>query len=273
MVEKSFEKKLNYTLKDTKCIIEDTLIPDENSIFIQLQQEATEALEQSPIMRFFFERHILSRNNLVECLASRLASVLETREINEQYLYDEFYLILSQEHSIMKSVCYDFYAVMDRDPACHRYLDAFCYFKGFHALLTYRLGHYFWHCGNKDLSLFLQSLCSRRFAADIHPGARIGKGIMIDHCTGIVIGETCVLEDCVWLLHGVTLGGMGKVNCDRHPKIGVGVLIGAGATILGNIEIGACSKIAAGSVVLNHIPANRTAAGIPAKVIGYADCS
>ena len=144
----------------------------------------------------------------------------------------------------------DIQAYYDRDPACDRFLMPVLYFKGFHAIQTHRLAHWLWTQGRKDFALYLQSRSSAVFQTDIHPAARMGKGIFIDHATGLVVGETAVIEDNVSILHGVTLGGTGKAGGDRHPKIRYGVLIGAGAKILGNIEIGHCSKVAAGSVVL-----------------------
>ena len=167
----------------------------------------------------------------------------------------------------------DIQAYYDRDPACDRFIMPVLYFKGFHAIQTHRLAHWLWNQGRKDFALYLQSRSSSVFQTDINPAARIGKGIFIDHATGLVVGETAVIEDDVSILHGVTLGGTGKAGGDRHPKIRYGVLIGAGAKILGNIEIGYCSRIAAGSVVLKAVPPKTTVAGVPAKVVGEAGCS
>jgi len=161
--------------------------------------------------------------------------------------------------------------VADRDPACTSHLDPLLWFKGYHALQTYRASHWLWTQGRRTLAHFLQSRSSSLFGLDIHPGAVIGKSIFIDHGTGVVIGETAVVEDGVSMLHGVTLGGTGKERGDRHPKVRRGVLLGAGAKVLGNIEIGACAKIAAGSVVLDPVPAGCTAAGVPARIIGCVD--
>jgi serine O-acetyltransferase len=167
----------------------------------------------------------------------------------------------------------DIMAVYDRDPACHRFLQPILFFKGYHAVQAYRIGHWLWTHGRQDMAYFVQMRVSEVFSVDIHPAARIGKGIMIDHAHAIVIGETAVVGDNVSMLHSVTLGGTGKEDGDRHPKIGNGVLIGAGAKVLGNIEVGYCSRIAAGSVVLNDVPHNTTVAGVPARVIGEAGCS
>ena len=166
----------------------------------------------------------------------------------------------------------DIQAYYDRDPACDRFMMPVLYFKGFHAIQTHRLAHWLWNQGRKDFALYLQSRSSAIFQTDINPAARMGKGIFIDHATGLVVGETAVIEDDVSMLHGVTLGGTGKEGGDRHPKIRYGVLIGAGAKILGNIEIGHCSKVAAGSVVLASVPHNKTVAGVPARVVGESGC-
>jgi serine O-acetyltransferase len=167
----------------------------------------------------------------------------------------------------------DIQAVFDRDPACSRYIQPLLYFKGFHAIQTHRLAHWLWGQGREDFALYLQSRSSSVFQTDIHPAVPFGKGIFLDHATGIVIGMTASLEDDVSILQDVTLGGTGKETGDRHPKIRHGVMIGAGAKVLGNIEIGACSRIAAGSVVLKPVPPCRTVAGVPARDIGEAGCA
>jgi serine O-acetyltransferase len=164
-------------------------------------------------------------------------------------------------------------AVVERDPACTRAIEPLLYFKGFHALETHRLAHHLWISGRKDFALYLQSRSSIVFQIDIHPAAPFGKGIFLDHATGLVVGGTAVVEDDVSILQDVTLGGTGKEMGDRHPKIRRGVLIGAGAKILGNIEVGRCARVAAGSVVLQAVPPNKTVAGVPARVVGDAGCS
>jgi serine O-acetyltransferase len=167
----------------------------------------------------------------------------------------------------------DLAAVFDRDPACNRYLEPLLYFKGFHALVTHRFANALWHEGRRDFALFLQSQSSRTFNVDIHPAARFGQGIMLDHGTGLVVGETAVVGNNCSFLHAVTLGGSGKESGNRHPKIGENVLVGAGAKILGNISVGEGSRIAAGSVVLRDVPSHVTVAGVPAKVVGSAGCA
>jgi serine O-acetyltransferase len=167
----------------------------------------------------------------------------------------------------------DIQAFFDRDPACTRLMEPILYFKGFQAIQTHRLAHWLWNKGRYDFALYLQSRSSSVFQTDINPAARIGRGIFLDHATGLVVGSTATIGDNVSILQGVTLGGTGKESGDRHPKIGDGVLIGAGAKILGNIRVGNCSRIAAGSVVLKEVPSCSTVAGVPAKVIGTAGCS
>ena len=178
---------------------------------------------------------------------------------------------MSADPGITNAVRADLNAVRERDPAAHHYSRPFLFFKGFHALQTYRVAHWLWRHDREALALFLQSRCTEVFGVDIHPAARIGNGIMIDHATGVVVGETAVIEDDVSMLHGVTLGGTGKHQGDRHPKVRRGVLIGAGAGILGNVEIGEGAKIGAGSVVLTDVPPHVTVAGVPAVIVGAAD--
>jgi serine O-acetyltransferase len=180
---------------------------------------------------------------------------------------------LDHEPALLDAVRADLLAVLERDPACNRLIEPVLYFKGFHALQTHRLAHWLWNNGRSDFALTLQSLSSQIFQTDIHPAARIGKGVFLDHATGVVIGATSIVEDDVSMLHGVTLGGTGRTRGDRHPKVRRGVLIGAGAKVLGNIEIGRCAMIAAGSVVLDPVPPNKTVAGVPARIVGDAKCA
>lgn len=175
---------------------------------------------------------------------------------------------LSSDDGIVESVCKDLIAYRTRDPACNEYSIPLLYMKGFHALQAYRISHWLWRQDRKPLALFLQNRISSVFDVDIHPAARIGSGIMIDHATGVVIGETSVIGDDVSLLHAVTLGGCGSAEGARHPKIADGVLISAGAKVLGNISVGAGAKIAAGSLVLEDVAPHTTVAGVPAKTVG-----
>jgi serine O-acetyltransferase len=167
----------------------------------------------------------------------------------------------------------DIQAVLDRDPACTRFIEPILYFKGFHAIQTHRLAHWLLNSGRRDTALYLQSRSSAIFQVDMHPAVKIGQGIFFDHATGIVVGMTAVIDDDVSILQGVTLGGTGKETGDRHPKIRRGVLIGAGAEVLGNIEVGTCSKVAAGSVVLKPVPEGVTVAGVPARIVGETGCA
>jgi serine O-acetyltransferase len=185
----------------------------------------------------------------------------------------EYEELISRDSSLGIAFRADLIAVADRDPACLRMMEPLLYFKGFHALQTHRLAHAMLLAGRRDFALMLQSRASSVFGVDINPAARIGKGVFLDHATSLVVGETCVIEDDVSILQGVTLGGTGKESGDRHPKIRHGVLIGAGAKILGNIEIGHCARVAAGSVVLSPVPHNKTVAGVPARIVGEAGCA
>ncbi len=209
-------------------------------------------------------KHRTLENSISYFLAGKLASAYLTTTS----LRDVFYEALSSSENIRDAVRCDLQAVLERDPASRSFALPYLNFKGFQALQSYRVAHWLWENGRHPLALYLQSRISETFAVDIHPAARIGKGILIDHGTSVVIGETAVVGDDVSMLHEVTLGGTGKESGDRHPKVGNGVLIGAGAKILGNIKIGEGSKIAAGSVVLNEVPPHSTVAGIPARVVG-----
>ncbi len=186
---------------------------------------------------------------------------------------DAYTSALSSNPELVDAFRADLTAIVERDPACGRLIEPFLYFKGFHAIEAHRLAHWLWRQGRVDFALYLQSRASEVFQTDIHPAAPFGRGVFLDHATGLVIGETAVVEDDVSILQNVTLGGTGKESGDRHPKVRRGVLIGAGAKILGNIEIGACSRVAAGSVVLQSTPRNVTVAGVPARVIGVAGCA
>ena len=197
---------------------------------------------------------------------------LTSNELSEQILREICDMAYREDLDVGISSRADSVAVYDRDPACDRYILPLLYFKGFQAVQAYRVAHWLWKNGRRDMARFLQMRSSEVFGVDIHPAARIGKGIMIDHAHSIVIGETAVVGDNVSMLHSVTLGGTGKEEEDRHPKIGDGVLIGAGAKVLGNIKVGSCSRIAAGSVVLQEVPPCKTVAGVPARSVGEAGC-
>ena len=240
--------------------------------WIQLREEAQTVASEEPALASFVYATILSHERLEDAICHRLAQRLEHSDVDAGLLRQTFDEVLREQRKLAEAFRADLAAVYDRDPACDRLIEPVLYFKGFHALQTHRFANALWHGGRQDFALYLQSQSSRIFGVDIHPAARIGRGIMIDHATGVVIGETAVVGNDASILHGVTLGGSGKASGDRHPKIGRGVMIGAGAKILGNIHVGDCARVASGSVVLKDVPANRTVAGVPAKIVGTAGC-
>ena len=242
-------------------------------VWSQIREEAEKAVKAEPLLGGVFHSCILHHTSLEAALAYRVSLKLSSGELSEQILREIADEAYAADERLGAAARADITAVYDRDPACHRYLQPLMYFKGFQAVQSYRLSHWLWNNGREDLAYLFQMRTSEVFGVDIHPNAKVGKGIMIDHAHGIVIGETAVVGDNVSMLHSVTLGGTGKEDDDRHPKIGDGVLIGAGAKVLGNIEIGHCSRIAAGSVVLNAVPECKTVAGVPAKIVGEAGCS
>ncbi len=241
-------------------------------IWSAIRAEAEDAVARDPLLAAFLYATILNHDNLEDVVIHRLAERLDHQDLSADLIRQTFKEMLRDNSDWSTTVRVDIQAYYDRDPACDRFLMPVLYFKGFHAIQTHRLAHWLWNGGRKDFALYLQSRSSSVFQTDINPASRMGKGIFIDHATGLVVGETAVIEDNVSILHGVTLGGTGKAGGDRHPKIRYGVLIGAGAKILGNIEVGHCSKIAAGSVVLSPVPHNKTVAGVPARVVGETGC-
>ncbi|WP_457090010.1 serine O-acetyltransferase [Microvirga sp. P5_D2] len=242
-------------------------------IWDRLRSEAEAIVKSEPALGGFVLTAILNQPSLEAAVIHRVTSRLNHRAMPADIIEQVFMEAADRDKSIGESFRADINAVLDRDPAVSRAVEPLLYFKGFHAIQTHRLAHWLWNQGRQDFALYLQSRSSDTFQTDIHPAARIGRGIFLDHATGLVVGATAVVEDDVSILQGVTLGGTGKERGDRHPKIRHGVLIGAGAKILGNIEIGHCARIAAGSVVLKPVPHNATVAGVPAKVIGTAGCA
>lgn len=242
-------------------------------IWGSLQEEARLAAQQDPLLAAFLYSTIINQRSLEDSVIYRICERLDHPDLQANLLRQTFAEMMEDWPEWGTILRVDIQAVYDRDPACTRFLEAILYFKGFHAIQTHRLAHWLLNRGRRDFALYLQSRSSSVFQTDINPAARVGKGIFLDHATGLVVGETAVIGDNVSILHGVTLGGTGKEGSDRHPKIGNGVLIGAGAKILGNIHIGNCSRIAAGSVVLKEVPAKTTVAGVPARVVGEAGCS
>ena len=241
-------------------------------VWAQIRREAEEVARCEPELATFIYSTILHHDTLEAAVVHRVSERLDSPEVSAELIRQAYADALENDPSIGAAFRADIVATVDRDPAANRLLEPVLYFKGFQAIQTHRLAHWLWGKGRKDFAYYLQSRSSAVFQCDINPNARIGRGIFVDHATGLVVGETAVIEDDVSMLHGVTLGGTGKEAGDRHPKIRRGVLIGAGAKILGNIEIGHCARIAAGSVVLKPVPHNTTVAGVPAKVIGEAGC-
>lgn len=242
-------------------------------VWQRISTEAQKAISDEPLLGGLVHATILHHRTLEQALAYRMSQKLASGEMSEQILREIADDAYNASPELGVSARADIVAVYERDPACHRFMQPLLFFKGFQAVQAYRVGHWLWNEGRKDLAYFVQMRVSEVFGIDIHPAARIGKGIMIDHAHSIVIGETAVVGDNVSMLHSVTLGGTGKEDDDRHPKIGNGVLIGAGAKVLGNIEVGHCSRIAAGSVVLEEVPPMKTVAGVPARIVGEAGCS
>jgi serine O-acetyltransferase len=242
-------------------------------VWDRIRDEAGEIAHLEPALGGFIFASVLNHDSFEKALVHRLAQRLGNADIGADLIVQAFDDAIEAEPEIGLAARSDIMATFERDPACHRYADPLLYFKGYQAIQTHRMAHRLWKLGRKDFAYYLQSRSSMISSVDIHPATRIGQGIFVDHGHDIVIGETAVVEDNVSIMQGVTLGGTGKESGDRHPKIRQGVLLGAGAKILGNIEIGHCSRVAACSVVLHDVPPNRTVAGVPAKIVGYAGCA
>jgi serine O-acetyltransferase len=243
------------------------------AVWRHMREEASAALTLEPALAPLLVGSVLNRSSFAEAVIRRVSAKLGAPAVPAEMIADAFEAAVAAEPAIIEDFRADLAAIVERDPACGRLIEPFLYFKGFHAVEGHRLAHWLWRRGRVDFALYLQSRGSEVFQTDIHPAARFGRGVFLDHATGLVVGETAVVEDNVSILQNVTLGGTGKESGDRHPKVRHGVLIGAGAKILGNIEIGACSRVAAGSVVLQSTPRNVTVAGVPAKVVGVAGCA
>ena len=241
-------------------------------VWSRIRHEAEAAIADEPLLGGLIHSSVLHHSTFERALAFRIALKLTSLEMSGQILREIIDEAIGTDPAIAQAARADIVAICDRDPATHRFLQPLLYYKGFQAVQAYRVGHWLWREGRRDMAYFVQMRVSEVFGVDIHPAARIGRGIMIDHAHSIVIGETAVVGDNVSMLHSVTLGGTGKTDGDRHPKIGDGVLIGAGAHVLGNITVGRCSRIAAGSVVLMDVPPCKTVAGVPARIVGEAGC-
>jgi serine O-acetyltransferase len=247
----------------------DTLDP----VWDRVRREAEDVVRAEPELASFIYTTILHCDTLEAAIVHRVSERLHHADVSGELIRQAYADALQANPEIGEAFRADITATLDRDPATDRYLEPVLYYKGFHAIQTHRLAHWLWEKGRCNFAYYLQSRASAVFQCDIHPAAKIGRGIVLDHATGLVVGETASVADDVSILHDVTLGGTGKTDGDRHPKIGRGVLISAGAKILGNIEVGCCARIAAGSVVLQPVPPNTTVAGVPAKVVGKAGCA
>lgn len=243
------------------------------ALWARLRQEAEDAFSSEPVMAPLFVNSILNRSSFEDAVSHRISIRLGNEIVPAYLIHDVFAQALADDPAIGEAFRFDIMAVLDRDPACERLIEPFLFFKGFHAIQTHRLAHWLWTNNRTDFALYLQSRSSDVFQTDINPAAQFGKGIFLDHATGLVVGATSVIDDNVSILQNVTLGGTGNERGNRHPKVRSGVMLGAGTKILGNIEIGACSRIAAGSVVLHSVPPNTTMAGVPARAVGSAGCA
>jgi len=244
-----------------------------NPVWGALREEAQSIIDNDPAMSGFVYGNVLNQKTLEDAVMQRICERLHQPEFSADMIRGVFEEMHADWPEWSEIVRVDIAAVYDRDPACTRFIEPILYFKGFHAIQTHRLAHWAWHRGRKDFALYLQSRSSEIFQTDINPQATFGRGIFMDHATGIVVGATAVIGDDVSILQDVTLGGTGKEGGDRHPKVQDGVLIGAGAKVLGNIIVGACSRIAAGALVVKPVPPKTTVAGVPARVVGVAGCS
>jgi serine O-acetyltransferase len=240
-------------------------------VWKQVRDHAQEIADSEPQLTALLYDVVLNRACLGEALAARLSRKLSREEMNREELTPLLVDIFVNQPLVTQSAAADMMAIFERDAACKSPLEPMIFFKGFMAISTYRVAHYLWNNDRKPLALYFQSICSEVFGVDIHPAARIGCGLLLDHATSVVIGETAIVEDNVSILHEVTLGGTGKISGDRHPVVRSGVLIGAGSKILGRVEIGRCAKVGAGSVVLTDVPEHVTVAGVPAKIRGKAN--
>jgi serine O-acetyltransferase len=241
---------------------------ERDTLWEQIRAEAAEGAWREPMLASFLHATILNHKTFEDALGFQLASKLESATLPAMSLRDLIQEAFDSERQLGQFAREDLLAVHGRDPACRKFSQPLLYFKGYLSIQAQRAAHHYWHKDRIHLALFLQSRISEVFAVDIHPAAQLGKGCFIDHATGVVIGETAVVDENVSMLHGVTLGGTGKERGDRHPKIRRGVLISTGAKVLGNIEVGEGAKIAAGAVVLEDVPPHTTGAGIPAHPIG-----
>ena len=241
-----------------------------DAVWNAIVREASEAATSQSDMASYYYVNVLNHHGFAESIRYSLSNRLASWEISPMILHSLMADAMAAEPSIVEAMLADLLAHYERDAACNQYILPLLFFKGYHALQAHRIAHYYWRQGRKTLAYFLQHRVTELFDVDIHPAAQFGRGIMLDHATGIVVGETTIVGDNVSMLHGVTLGGSGAASIKRHPTIRSGVLLSSGAKVLGNIEIGENAKVGAGSVVLNSMPANATVVGVPAKQIGQS---
>lgn len=242
------------------------------ALWNSIQQEARLEAEKEPNLAGFFNATILGHTSLCSAIAYLLSRKLADDAVPAVTFRLMIEEVLRDAPHIVDAICNDIVAVCTRDPAVGKYSTVLLYLKGFHAIQAHRVAHFMWQQGRESMALYIQSRVSTTLQVDIHPAARVGHGVMLDHATGIVIGETCVIENDVSILQCVTLGGTGKECGDRHPKIREGVMIAAGAKIFGNIEVGVGAKVGGGSVVLDNVPPHTTVVGVPARVVGHPHC-
>ena len=240
----------------------------DDDLWALMRSEANSKAAEEPILGSYFHATVLNHDSFGSALSFRLASKLDNPMLPTMLIRDVIKEALTADPDILRAAEIDMLANYARDPACTDLTTPFLFFKGFHALQAHRIAHWLWHQQRRTLSQFFQNQLSVPLGVAIHPAAQIGSGIMLDHATGIVVGETAVVEDDVSILHSVTLGGTGKTTGDRHPKIRRGVLLAAGCKVIGNLEVGEGAKVGAGSVVLEDVPAHATVAGVPAKIVG-----
>ncbi len=242
-----------------------------DAVWLALRGQAERWAASEPALASLVSTTILNHTGFGDALSYYLAKKIDGRFLNAMQARDLITESFRGDPQILKAARADLAAIVERNPACRSHLEAFLFYKGYHALEAYRTAHWFWRKGRRSMALLLQSRISRRFTADIHPGARIGEGVMIDHASGVVIGENAIIEDGVSMLHGVTLGGAEAGDGHHHPHVQQNVLLSVGATVLGDVDIGERSRVGAGSVVLQSIPADSSAVGLPARVIERVD--
>ena len=242
---------------------------DNSLVWETVRAEVAEDAKKEPMLASFLYAVVLNHKTLEDALSFQLAGKLGSHTLTEVSLRDLIDEAFADDPGIGEAFRADIVAVRNRDPACRHYSTPLLHFKGFQAVQAHRVAHYYWQRGREPLALFMQSRVSEVFNVDIHPAARMGRGILMDHASGVVIGETAVVGDNVSILHHVTLGGSGKATGDRHPKIGDGVLVSVGASILGNVHVGEGAKVAAHAVVLTDVPPHSTFAGVPARMVGH----